>query len=234
MMDAEARRHPVGLCIAMIYTTTVLLWRGDLREAEERIERLIDHAARHSLAPYHAVGMAFKGELLLVQGSVAKGVSLLRSALTAMRAERHFVLDTAFSRAFAEGLLASGERVEATTILDGALARAESRGGACDTPEILRVKAAVVLADNPEDHAEAERLLVNALELSRAQSALSLELRAAMALLSLRERQGRPEDGRRGLAEVLARFSEGYETSDVKSARGLCSTYPHLRIVRDR
>jgi predicted ATPase/DNA-binding winged helix-turn-helix (wHTH) protein len=233
MTEAEARKHPVGLCIAMIYTTTVLLWRGDLREAEERIERIIDHAARHSLAPYHAVGMAFKGELVLSQGSVAKGVSLLRSALTAMRVERHFVLETAFSRAFAEGLLASGETAEAAMILDGALARAEARGGACDLPDILRLKAEVLLASSTGDYGEAEHFLRKALELSRAQSAHSLELRAAMTLLPLRERQGRTEEGRKVLAEVLARFIEGYDTADVeKASRCLRSTRSQLSIVR--
>jgi hypothetical protein len=62
---ATKRDHPVNLCMTLIYTATVFLWRGDLDEAEQLIRRLIAHAARHSLGPYHTVGLALTGELSL-------------------------------------------------------------------------------------------------------------------------------------------------------------------------
>jgi predicted ATPase len=48
---AVDRDQPVSLCMTLIYTATVFLWRGDLDEADQLIRRLIAHAARHSLSP---------------------------------------------------------------------------------------------------------------------------------------------------------------------------------------
>ena len=48
---ATERNDPVDLCMTLIYTATVFLWRGDLDVAEQLIQRLIAHAARHSLGP---------------------------------------------------------------------------------------------------------------------------------------------------------------------------------------
>jgi adenylate cyclase len=63
--------------------------------------------------------------------------------------------------------------------------------------------------------------MLRALEVARQQGALSLELRAATSLARLGMRRGRPSDARRQLEEVVARFTEGFDTSDLKAARAL-------------
>jgi predicted ATPase len=67
---------------------------------------------------------------------------------------------------------------------------------------------------------EAEACFRQALESARRQSAKSLELRAALSLCRLQRARGRPE-GRAALAAVYAWFGEGFETRDMREARGL-------------
>lgn len=70
-------------------------------------------------------------------------------------------------------------------------------------------------------HEEAEALYLQAIELARQQGALSWELRAAMSLAQSRHRIGDTERAYDVLSSVYTRFSEGFETADLKAARAL-------------
>jgi predicted ATPase/DNA-binding winged helix-turn-helix (wHTH) protein len=219
--EAEKNYHPVNLCIAMINTVRVFLWSGDFEEAGQRITRLITHAAKHALRPCHAVGIALKGELAVTRGNPDTGVDLLRGALLMLHAERHFLPATGFYRALAEGLLQCGRGEDALARIDEALSRAQAQGETFDMPELLRVRGNILLALDPSDPAAAEQLLLKAVERARSQSALSLELRAAIALATLWESQGRQCEARKILSGVHERFTEGFETVDLKTAAAL-------------
>ena len=221
MAEAERRRQPVDLCIAMIYTTTLLLWRGDLDQAEERIGRLLAHAARRGLLPYHAVGRALEGELAIARGDPATGVERLRGAIAVLRAERHHVLITSFSRALAEGLMRCGETEEAAETIDAALSRAKGRGESFDLPELLRVKGEIGLRLTPPNLKAAEDALRQSLHVAETQSALALRLRAAIPLARLWAGSGRAAEARDLLRDMLGRFTEGRDSAEVKAAGAL-------------
>ena len=70
-------------------------------------------------------------------------------------------------------------------------------------------------------HAEAEACFHQALDIARHQQAKSLELRAAMSLGRLWQRQGKTEQARQLLAEVYAWFTEGFDTTDLQEAKAL-------------
>ncbi|MFQ5684203.1 MAG: hypothetical protein ACE5HC_13125 [Candidatus Binatia bacterium] len=68
---------------------------------------------------------------------------------------------------------------------------------------------------------EAEGCFQKAIDLSRRQSAKSLELRAAMSLSRLWQRQGMQKDARQLLADIYGWFTEGFDTADLKEAKVL-------------
>jgi predicted ATPase len=63
-----------------------------------------------------------------------------------------------------------------------------------------------------------------ALDCARQQGALSWELRAATSLARQLHDQGRPGDALACLQPVYGRFSEGFDTADLRSARALLDT----------
>jgi predicted ATPase len=71
---------------------------------------------------------------------------------------------------------------------------------------------------------EAEDLFRQALKMARRQGALSLELRAATSLARLLRDQGRPADALAVLQPVYDRFTEGFDTADLKEAKALLDT----------
>ena len=68
---------------------------------------------------------------------------------------------------------------------------------------------------------EAEECFFKAIEISRRQSAKSLELRATMSLARLWQRQGKQKEARDMLAEIYEWFTEGFDTADLKDAKSL-------------
>jgi tetratricopeptide (TPR) repeat protein len=216
---AERQGHPVTLCISLLYATQVFLWRGDHRVAEELIERLISYAATYSLTPYHAGGLGLRGELMFMNGEMQCGIDTLRTALSTLQTERQYILSSAFSRALAEGLARIGQVAEAASIIDEAVVDAMRGPGTFELPDILRARAAILLAVSPANSMAAEASLKDSLDCARQQSALGWELRSALALSELWANQKKIDQARAILSEVYGRFTEGFGTADLITAK---------------
>jgi predicted ATPase/DNA-binding winged helix-turn-helix (wHTH) protein len=217
--EAASRDHPVLMCTTLFYASKLLLWTGDLLRAGDLIEQLIAYAGRYSLAPYRALGIALKGELAIARDEPEAGLDLLRSALETLHAQQYNLLIPGFIGASAEGLRKTGRFEEALFTINGAIARATNSGVELDLSELLRIKSQILAAQ--DDCESAMTYLTEALAVAREQSALAWELRSAMALARLLAEDGQRDQARHTLALVYDRFTEGFETTDLKLARTL-------------
>jgi predicted ATPase len=68
---------------------------------------------------------------------------------------------------------------------------------------------------------EAEACFQQALDIACRQQAKSLELRAAMSLSRVWQRQGRSGAARELLAPIYGWFTEGFDTADLQEAKAL-------------
>jgi predicted ATPase len=221
---ARREGNPVTLCICLIYGVEVFLWRGEGHVAARLIDELIAVAEKHSLVPYHACGLVRLGELLVAHGETSAGVEHLRSARSILAAERNYILFPAISRALAEGLHEEGQSEEALGLIEATVANAENSGGTFELPDLLRTKAKMLLALSSRNWTAAEKSLMTSLDLARKQSSLGWELRAAIALFHLWTEHGRSDAARDMLANIYGRYTEGFETADLRAARALLST----------
>ena len=80
--------------------------------------------------------------------------------------------------------------------------------------------------------AEAEAWLQRALDVARHQQAKSLELRAAMSLARLWQRQGKRTEAYELLAPVYNWFTEGFDTADLQEAKTLLDALSEERTGR--
>jgi predicted ATPase len=153
--------------------------------------------------------------LSLRRGEVDTGIRLLRTCLETLQ------VDPLFTGGLAEGLAMAGQLHEAVVVIDEAIAHGERNGESFYTPEILRIKGELLASAPGATLSEAENWLSRSLQLARRQSALAWELRTTVSLALLRRKQGRHDEARRALAAVYDRFTEGFETSDLRAARRL-------------
>ena len=217
--EAASRGHPVSVCFSLGYDSAFLLWIGDMPGASDLIERLIVHARRYSLAPYWALGIALKGELAIARDEPEAGLDLLRSALETLHAQRYNLQITRFIGVLAEGLRKTGRFEEALFTINGAIARATSSGVEFYLSELLRIKSQILAAQY--DRESAMNCLTEAIAVARAQSALAWELRSTMALARLLCEDGQRDQARNALSLVYDRFTEGFDTADLKLARAI-------------
>jgi predicted ATPase len=87
--------------------------------------------------------------------------------------------------------------------------------------ERYRLKGQLLLQQAAADEAEAEASFPQALDIARSQHAKSWELRAAMSLSRLWQRQGKRTEARELLAPVYGWFTEGFDTADLQEAKAL-------------
>lgn len=230
--DAACMNHPLTLSIALIWAISVFLWIGDLRGAEQYVNRLISCAESNSLAPYLLVGRGFEGELAIRRGEASKGVESLRSCLEELHAAPYELLTTAFYIALIQGLAVIGRFAEGVALIDDTVRLVDANGDCCYMPELLRVKGGLLLAMPQAGDGEAERCFLRSLEISRRQGARAWELRTATDLAAHLARQGRGDRARALLQPVLGGFAEGVDTADLKAAERLSTTLGPSDLLR--
>ncbi len=217
--DAQAANHAWLLSSSLAQATcSIALYVGDMAEAERSIGLLLECSPKTGLDTWNALGRCFQGRLLLAQGNFA-GLAILRAALGWLR-ETGFVLRYAISLgALAEGLAAAGEFVEARQAIDEALECVERNEERWCLPELLRIKGELILLDGAG--ATAEDYFRQGIDCARRQGALSWELRAATSLAGLWRQNGRTAEAHDLLADVYDRFTEGFDTADLRKARAV-------------
>jgi predicted ATPase/DNA-binding winged helix-turn-helix (wHTH) protein len=213
--------NPFSICITLTYGLPVFLWSGDLQSAENYTNRLIEYAERYSLEVYRAVGFGLKGAVAIARDDLEIGIDLLQGALEILTTQRMNILLTEFMGPLAEGLHKRGQPEEALLTINRAIGYATDRGSTFDTAELLRIKAQILAVMPQYGQDAAMNCLTEALAIAKAQSALALELRSTIALARLRAEGRQRDQGRRDLARVYARFTEGFERTDLTAARQL-------------
>jgi predicted ATPase len=87
--------------------------------------------------------------------------------------------------------------------------------------EIHRTAGEIALMEPEPDAAKAEAYFERALAVARKQQAKSFELRAAMSMARLWRDRGKRDEARELLAPIYGWFTEGFDTLDLKQAKGL-------------
>ncbi|MBI3327044.1 MAG: zinc ribbon domain-containing protein [Nitrospinae bacterium] len=123
-------------------------------------------------------------------------------------------------------LLADRDPIEeGLNVLAEALATAHQSGERYYKAELYRLKGELLLrmreGERERGGETAEECFQQALNITRRQQAKSLELRAAMSLSRLWQRQGKRAEARQLLAEIYSWFTEGFDTADLQEAKAL-------------
>ncbi|MEH2567900.1 putative ATPase/DNA-binding winged helix-turn-helix (wHTH) protein [Bradyrhizobium sp. AZCC 2289] len=220
LVAARASDHPVSLSSALSWACPVAFLVGDLTLAERYVKALMDRSARHALELWNLVGRCFGGVLLVKRGDVGAGLELLRTAFARVPQDSLSLLYTLFLAEIADALGRHGKAAEGLSIIDETLARSERDEERWCVAELLRIKGELILREGaPQAATAAEQHFLQSLDWARRQGARSWELRTSTSLARLQKDQGRIAEARNLLQAVYARFSKGFETADLKTAK---------------
>ena len=166
------------------------------------------------------VGTFLRGWALAAQGQEADGIAQMQQAVAARRSAGAELARSFWLPLLAEAYGSMEQAEEGLSLMAEALDVVVTTGERWYEAELHRLRGEL-LQHAAGHEAEAEACLHQAIAVARRQQASSLELRAAMSLSRLWQRQGKRAAARQLLAEVYDWFTEGFDTPDLQDARAL-------------
>ena len=236
---AAQRRAEEGIALATEQEFVALAAAGTIRrgwalaeqgQVEEGLKQMQQGLAarqtmRAALAqPYF---LALQAEVYGKLGEDDRALVLLEDALAVVNISKEYRLEAELYRLKGELTLQKGAR--GWGLETGKTESQKSKG------KSQRTKIANTQPPAPSTQAEAETCFLKAIEIAKRQQAKSLELRATMSLVRLRQQQAMQDgsrttqhetrirlDGARNvLSEIYNWFTEGFDTKDLQEAKAL-------------
>ncbi len=209
---------PLSRCFIEYALAELASFRREPAEVEARAEVLVPLAAEQGFRMFEAMGRFLLAWARNERSDAGEAMAQMRQALTARRElSAHAGLPS-------HQALLAGAYLRADRIVEGRATLKEAFALQADQrimeAELHRLKGELLRRHGVAD-AEVEEHLDKALEVARRQGARSLELRAAVSLAHLRAHQGRRAEGHDLLAGVVAGFTEGLDTPDLREARAV-------------
>jgi predicted ATPase len=246
--------HPFTLVIALHVVNIVHHLRREAQAVREHAEAEIAFSTEQGFAFFLAGGSMHRGWALAMQDQGEEGIAQLRQELTAHRATGAEFAQPSYLAMLAEAYSKVGRAEEGQSTVDTALSLVAKTGERIYEAELYRLKGELSLQSrqvktgpgssetnshllNSQAQEEAEACFQKAIEIARGQQAKSLELRAVMSLVRLRQRQQQSRDhasrttqpeshtklteAHKLLADLYHWFTEGFGTKDLQEAKVL-------------
>jgi predicted ATPase len=192
--------------------------RRDSTSAYQFSEKLIALATEQGLEMYLLAGTMIRAWTLVHQGSGVDGLPALHESFESY-CQISQLFRPYYGSVLADALLFVQEAKLGLAVLTKALRLAEESGELFWLAEMLNLQGKfLLLADHK---AQAERNFQRAVDVARGQSATSLQLRASTSLARLWRDQGNGTEARDLLAPIYRWFTEGFDTPDLREAKGL-------------
>jgi predicted ATPase/DNA-binding winged helix-turn-helix (wHTH) protein len=217
--EAERSDHPIALCRAFILTMPLYFWIDDLRKVERHLSELELMAEKYSLEPFRAVALGLRGRHLIRAGQTVDGMRDLRDSLEKLRVLRYEMLVTDFVSELAVILAKQNERAEALALIDDSIATQLRSKRPLHLPALFLAKGMTLVRGEAQQSDLALECFKEAITLAGQQSALSFELRAGLELARIWIGGGEVQRAHDLIGPIYSRFSEGFTTPDLISAR---------------
>ena len=213
--------HPHTLAHALGFAASFYQFRRETQAVNEHVEAMMALSREQEFAQWLAWGAMLRGWVLVEQGQGAEGMTHMRQGLDAFDD-----IGAALGRPYWLALLAEawgkvGQAEEGLRALAEALDAIHTTGERRWEAEIYRLQGQLLLRSAAEHGDETEACFQQALMVSRRQQAKLLELRAAIGLSRLWQRQGKGVHARQLLGTVYGWFTEGFATADLQEAKVL-------------
>ena len=193
--------------------------RGDAPKLKDHAEELVRISKGNGFASFEAQGLCDRGYALVKLGKVHEGIEQLRRGLTALRSIGARICNTQVLGELAESQAMAGQPEEGVATLAEALDLVDETDERYFEAELYRLRGE--LQRIVGDEVEAENSLLEAVEVAGRQEAKSWELRAKIDLARLWQKQGKREEAREMLTQIVGWFEEGFEEPDLKAAKAL-------------
>jgi predicted ATPase len=266
---AQELSHPHSLASTLTHGAMLHYLRREVQATQERVEVLITLSHEQGFPFWLAVGLTWQGWVLAEQGQEEEGITQIHQGRAAIRATGARQGEPHGAALLAGAYGKMGKAEEGLNALAEALAAVDKTGERWYEAELYRLRGELTLVQskaslgqvsdkfqtsqeksedpNPQPltfnmRVEVEECFLKAIAVARRQQAKSLELRAVMSLVRLRQQQAqehasrnthhassntdhasrsRLDEAHQMLSEIYNWFIEGFDTKDLQEAKAL-------------
>jgi class 3 adenylate cyclase/tetratricopeptide (TPR) repeat protein len=249
---AERLSQPYNLAYALTLASALSMFRREAWRVQEQAEATIALSREQGYARWLAVGIGWRGWALAEQGAVQEGLAQIDQAMAMGRTDSRAMGLSQVPLRLAEIYGKAGQAEEGLRVLAEALAAVSNNDERRFEAELYRLKGELLVQQARDQdtrqaaareiatvmeaegtgamHAsrlpvESETCFRQALAIARRQQAKSYELRAALSLSRLWQRQGKRDEAHQLLAEIYGWFTEGFDTADLRDAKALLDAW---------
>jgi class 3 adenylate cyclase/tetratricopeptide (TPR) repeat protein len=215
--------HPPSLAAALAFSLHGGGFRysyfGQMRRLQSLADELMTLCEDNDLFLWFAVGYTYRGMVAEASGDCDQAITMMDEGLELFEQTGSRLTLVLMNVLCAEALHRLGEDDRALVKLGAAETEMRQRDEGLLAPDIWRVRGVILDSRGDDDAAEAS--FREAIHRARRQAAPALELRAALDFYNLRARQGRADQGRAQLAQILAGFTQGLDRPEPTRAAAI-------------
>jgi predicted ATPase len=213
---AEELAHPYSKLMVLQYAVIFHLFRREIPTAMAYLDAADVLAAEQRFSPF-LNSRVLHSALPMAENRADAAVANIREGMEIGQASN--LMRPYYLGLLAEALGAAGDKGAALGAISNGLSMVETSGERWWEAELCRLRGE--LSRFCRGEGDSEVWFRRSLDVSQRQGAKSLELRAAMSMARLWRDQGKRDEARDLLAPVYGWFTEGYDTLDLKEAKGL-------------
>jgi tetratricopeptide (TPR) repeat protein len=217
--------HPFSLAYAQHHISWLYHNLRLPTETKAASEEGIQTAAAQGFAMFHATGTLYNAAAVLLE---RRPHEALPRGLDAYRATGAGLALPYYLSILGDAYLQAGRADDARDVLDEGLAIAEQSDELCQKAELYRLKGDLALGTGSQN-GNAEEHFRRAIGTARDQLSKAWELRATTSLARLFQQTGRRDEARQMLSDTYSRYTEGFDTPDLKCARALLDELDALK-----
>ncbi len=209
---------PGTLAMRVTLCFHILLSHGLYEMAKDLIDDLENLSVDYNTSVRRQVINVNKGFLSKQLGQNAPAIEHLLQCLAMLPPPKMSVVRTDALQTLAEAQCLSGNAAAALEAINEAIELSEQTKGKYNFPDLLRTKAEVLMSLPGVEQEAIEAALREAQNSALDQGALIWELRIARTVTRVQVSQGNKKEARETLERVYSRFTEGFETNDLRAA----------------
>jgi predicted ATPase len=217
--------HPFSLAYVLSHTAIIHQLRREVPAPHMRTETIIALSREKGFSFWLTWGTMLRGWAVAQLGQREEGTAAISEGLAAYQATGAGLLRPMFLGLLADVYGLGGEATEGLRVLADASAVMDTTGERWWEPELHRLRGELLLGSAGENQVDAEACFHQALQVAQRQQAKALELRTAMSLSRLWQRQDKRAEARQLLAETYCWFMEGFDTPDLQEAKALLEAW---------
>jgi tetratricopeptide (TPR) repeat protein len=219
LLEARRLKHVYSLVQALIWAGWAELSASSPARVRQHAEEAIALSEEHEFPDWLNWGLIQLGRQASALGQAQEGLGLLTKRLSVLRPTGAVTSIPQALIWLAETYGVLGQPLAGLNCLTEAAQIIEATDERYSEAELHRSRGALLFATG--DRAAAEQSYYRAHAVAKRQSAKLFELRAATSLARLWRDQGKRKEARDLLAPVYGWFTEGFDTRDLKEAKGL-------------